>query len=119
VAHSAAREHIRQARCLVLPSHSEAFPNVILEAMASGVPVVATRTGGIPSLVQDGTTGFLVDRGSVEQLTEAMTKLTDDSLCLQMGVNAHEAAGSFAWPSAAERLVDQIELVLKGTSSHG
>lgn len=112
VDHSTAREYIRNARCLVLPSHSEAYPNVILEAMASGVPVVATRTGGVPSLVQDGKTGFLVTAGCPDELTGALAKLTgDESLCLEMGSRAHEAARAFSWPCAAERLVDQIELV--------
>jgi glycosyltransferase involved in cell wall biosynthesis len=112
VDHATARQHIRDARCLALPSHTEAYPNVVLEAMASGVPVVATRTGGIPSLVQDGKTGFLVAAGSLDELAGALAKLTqDESLCLQMGAHAHEAAGSHAWPCVAERLVDQIELV--------
>ena len=112
VDHATARQHIRNARCLALPSHTEAYPNVILEAMASGVPVVATRTGGIPSLVQDGKTGFLVTPAAWSELIGALAKLThDEALCLQMGARAHEAARSYAWPCAAKRLVDQIELV--------
>jgi glycosyltransferase involved in cell wall biosynthesis len=115
VDHATARQHIRAARCLALPSYTEAFPNVVLEAMASGVPVVATLTGGVPSLVQDGKTGFLVPPGSVEDLAGALAKLTqDESLCLTMGASAHDVAGSFSWPRAVERLVDQIELVLAG-----
>jgi glycosyltransferase involved in cell wall biosynthesis len=113
VDHTTAQRHIRDARCLALPSQSEAYPNVILEAMASGVPVVAARTGGVPSLVQHGRTGFIVARGSVEQLTEALAKLTqNESVCLEMGAAAHEAARSFAWTCTAQRLVDEIELVL-------
>ncbi len=112
VDHATARQHIRNARCLALASHTEAYPNVVLEAMASGVPVVATRTGGIPSLVQDGKTGLLVTAGRLDELIGALAKLThDESLSLQMGARAHEAARSYAWPCAAARLVDQIELV--------
>lgn len=113
VDHATACQYIRAARCLVLPSHTEAFPNVILEAMAAGVPVVATRTGGVPALVQDGRTGLIVAPGAVESLAGALARLThDETLCLAMGRHAHEAARSFAWPGAAQRLVAEIEMVL-------
>jgi glycosyltransferase involved in cell wall biosynthesis len=111
VDHATAWQHIRDARCLALPSHTEAFPNVVLEAMASGVPVVAARTGGVPALVQDGQTGFLVDVGNVDQLVAALSALTrDEARCRAMGIQAHEAAAAFGWPRAVERLVEQIEL---------
>jgi glycosyltransferase involved in cell wall biosynthesis len=118
--HATAREHIRAARCLALPSHTEAFPNVVLEAMASGVPVVAARTGGVPALVQDGHTGFLVDAGDVDQLTTALSALArDEELCLAMGSHAHEAARAFGWPMAVDRLVEQIELVRRTRAGQG
>jgi len=120
VDHATARQYIRDARCLVLPSYSEAFPNVVLEAMASGVPVVATLTGGVPSLVQDGETGILVPPRSVEHLARSLAKLTqDESLCLAMGARAYEVAASFEWPRAAENLVEQIELVIARNDRRG
>jgi len=113
VDHATAWRHIREARCLTLPSHSEAFPNVILEAMASGVPVVAARTGGVPSLVEDGKTGFIVKAGSAEQLAEAIGHLTrDEPLSIDMGGRAHKRAASFSWAGSAGRLCEEIQLVL-------
>lgn len=50
----------------ITPSESETLGNVVLEAMASGLPVVAARAGGIPDIVQDGETGLLFDPGSVD-----------------------------------------------------
>jgi glycosyltransferase involved in cell wall biosynthesis len=59
----------------VLCSRSEGMPNTILEAMASGVPVVSTRVGGADELVVDGETGILVPAGQPTQLAQAMAEL--------------------------------------------
>ena len=56
---------------IVLPSHREAFGLALVEAMARGVPVIATRVGGLPEVVDDGVTGILVEPG-VDELTEAI-----------------------------------------------
>ena len=57
--HEQVAQYLRDARLLVLPSYNEGVPNVILEAMASGTPAVATRVGGTPEVVVSGETGFL------------------------------------------------------------
>jgi glycosyltransferase involved in cell wall biosynthesis len=61
----------------VLPSESEASPNVVLEAMAAALPVVASRVGGIPELVEDGVTGHLVPPGNPDVLATALLDLLD------------------------------------------
>ena len=63
----------------VLPSLWEGMPNVVLEAMACGVPVVATNTGGTPEIVQHGKTGLLVEPGHATLLYEAMSMLIADT----------------------------------------
>jgi glycosyltransferase involved in cell wall biosynthesis len=73
----ALRERLRSAQLFVLPSHSEGQPIGILEAMASSLPVVATRVGGIPDVVTDGVEGLLVDPGRPEQLAEALRRLIE------------------------------------------
>jgi len=65
----------------------------LMEAMAAGIPVVATRVGGVPEIVQEGVTGFLVAPGDVDALCEAVGKLLlDTSLCERMGLAAKEYA---------------------------
>jgi glycosyltransferase involved in cell wall biosynthesis len=59
----------------VLPSLWEGFPNVLLEAMASRVPAVATRVGEVPRMIADGETGFLVEPGDTEALAAALMRL--------------------------------------------
>ena len=57
----------------------EGIPVALMEAMASGVPAIASRLSGIPELINDGTTGLLVEPGDVDQLASALTRLIDDS----------------------------------------
>lgn len=62
----------------VLPSRWEGLPYTIIEAMMAGLPVVATRVGGVPELVDDGFTGLLVPSGDIKALSKAFQRLLDD-----------------------------------------
>jgi colanic acid/amylovoran biosynthesis glycosyltransferase len=69
------RRALTDAHALVLPSFAEGLPMVIMEAMVSARPVISTWVAGIPELVQDGRTGWLVPAGDTDALVEAVTKL--------------------------------------------
>ena len=94
-----------------LPSRGDNFPVVILEAMASGLPVVGTRVGGIPELVVDGETGLLVDVDDPTGLARALDRLGGDELLReQMGVHgAQRAAEEFSPAEMAKRMVSLYE----------
>src|SRR6202041_2407997 len=66
------KEQVLTARALVLPSFYEGLPTVIMEAMALGRPVISTYVGGIPELVENGKTGWLVPAGDEIALSQAM-----------------------------------------------
>jgi glycosyltransferase involved in cell wall biosynthesis len=72
------RSYFRQAWVFALSSKREASPNVILEAMASELPIVAPRVGGIPELVREGVNGILFETGNAEQLADALVSLLTD-----------------------------------------
>jgi glycosyltransferase involved in cell wall biosynthesis len=71
-------DEYRRAAVFVLPSAQETSPMVIAEAMAAGVPVVATRVGGVPYLVEDGRTGFFVEVGDIDGLAQRVGDLLGD-----------------------------------------
>ena len=77
---------------IVLPSISkEGLPNVILEAFAMKIPVVASDIGGIREVVKDGHTGYLVEPGNVKDLVSAILKIwKDQKSCIKMGENARQ-----------------------------
>lgn len=95
------------ADLMLLPSSSESFGLAALEAMASGTPVVATRVGGVPEVVEDGVTGFLADVGEVEEMAErAIAVLRDPARWLQMSRDARALAIE---RFGAERVVPRYE----------
>ena len=72
------REILQSADVFLLPSQQESFGLAALEAMACGVPVVASRTGGLPEVVQQGKTGYLAEPGDIKGMSEAVLRLLMD-----------------------------------------
>lgn len=86
---------LAQADVFVLPSYFEGLPVGVLEAMALGVPIVATNVGGIPDVVSDGVHALLVDPGDVAALAQAIKSLlVDRGLADRLRQNAYERARS-------------------------
>ncbi len=97
---------MRQAQVLCLPSHGEGTPNCVMEAMACGLPVVATEVGGIPDIIESYRTGILVRKGNTQELSEALVSLLQDTVQRErMGDAAYEFARKyFDARKTAERL---------------
>jgi len=97
----------------VLPSMKEPFGRVVLEAMACGRPVVATSVGGIPDIVEDGKTGYLVNRANPDQLAARISKLLQDrKKTRDLGrAGRKRVLERFDWKKIAKRYVEIYESV--------
>jgi D-inositol-3-phosphate glycosyltransferase len=105
----------RDARVLALPSEYEAFGLVLLEALAQGCPVVASRVGGIPEFIPDGKAGLLVTPKSVPELAAALERVwTDPALAKELArYGREEVVPRYTW----EALVDRLDAVYREVST--
>ena len=95
----------RAADVVVMPSRSESFGLVALEASACGIPVVAANVGGLRSLVDHGRTGYLVESRDPDAYAGHVAAILDDSLlAAKMSVAATERSWSYTWSATAARL---------------
>ncbi len=113
---SEAEKHSLLQAChmLLLPSRSDSFGIVLLEAWAHGKPVIGARAGGIPGVIIDGETGFLVDYGDVSTLAERMNQLLlDVELSNTMGEAGRLLTErEFTWKQVTKRVLDSYQRVL-------
>lgn len=112
LAHAEVAEHLARARLLVLPSRQEGVPNVLMEAMSLGVPVIATRVGGVPDLVAHGITGWLVEPDDAPALVCAIRTITaDGGLRERLAANGLKAVRRYDWGTtldACERTLLEV-----------
>lgn len=88
----------------VMPSDSETLGFVVLESMASGVPVVGAKAGGIPDLIQHEKDGFLVEPGNIDGFVARLKQLQDKKFQKNMGKMAREEAERWGWEAATSVL---------------
>ena len=112
--------YYNQADVFVLPSCSEGMSNVILEAMACGLPVIATSVGGNPELVENGKTGLLIPPENVDALYNSLMKLLqDENTKEKMGKSGRKKVKDhFTWDKIAKEYLRLYELILTNISAN-
>jgi glycosyltransferase involved in cell wall biosynthesis len=113
--------YYRAATCFVLSSDEEGFGIVVIEAMASGIPVVATRCGGPDGIITDGVDGLLVACGDAAGLAERVRDVTEDmGRNLQIGMLARRTVTeSYAREAASEKYLDTYRRLLRCAARSG
>jgi len=106
---------LSKANCFVLPSFQEAAPLVVEEAMAVGVPVVASRVGGVPYMVKEGETGYLIDPYKPDEIADSVSRiLSDDELAVSMSQQSRQIAKSrFAASVVSEKTLEVYRNILE------
>ena len=95
------KPYYAMAAVVAVPSHSEGSPNVVLEAMAAGLPIVSNRVGGVPEILEDGVTGLMVEPLRPEAMANALSGLLNDAdLRARLGAAAQASAASAHTPEA-------------------
>jgi glycosyltransferase involved in cell wall biosynthesis len=112
---------MRAADCFAFASHAEGVPNVVLEAMAAGLPAAATSVGGIPEIIADGVTGLLVPPRDAPALAAAVDRLlrNPDQGARMAGAARAFVRRHFDVDRNAEVLVPLLERVARGESAEG
>jgi teichuronic acid biosynthesis glycosyltransferase TuaC len=106
VRHDQIAEHMRQADVLCLPSLREGYPNVLLEALACGLPIVATNVGGVPEIVTDGSRGILVPSGQPDVMAQAL----DTALSRRWDRESlRQAVSGRSWHEVAREMLDFMQ----------
>jgi glycosyltransferase involved in cell wall biosynthesis len=109
----------QDADLMINPSLVDNMPISILEALASGVPVVSTDVGGVPFLVTHGKSALLVPSGKPEAMAEAiLTILNDQTLARQLVLEGVELVQRYAWPNVRNRLLAVYQRVLHTSSAN-
>lgn len=107
--------HYAAAHVFVLPSYNEGMSVATLEAMAAGLPLVVTHTGGTADLVAEESNGLTFDWADVVTLTAHLRRLaTEPGLARRMGMASRARAERFSWESAAARYAEMFDLLVAG-----
>jgi len=120
VGHAKLGDYYAAAEVCVMPSYSESFGLVALEAQACGCPVLAAAVAGLQSVVRDDVTGFLVDGHEPAAYAERLQRLlAQPELSEQMGRRGTLLAQRFTWARTADRLLDVYDELVEPVQAGG
>ncbi|NOQ14733.1 MAG: glycosyltransferase [Methyloprofundus sp.] len=100
------------ADAFIFPTLYDPFPNVVLEALACGIPVITSTHSGAAEVIQSGEQGYVCDTYDTQQLTQAMIKLTDPALAAEMGNKARQLAEKFNLAHQTAQIADLYKKIL-------
>jgi len=115
IAHEDVPQYLNELKMLVLPSFTEGLPNVVLEAMACGTPVLATPVGAVPDVIKDGETGFLLKSNDPEHIANRIVELLGKPELLEkVSVNAYNyVRENFSYEKTLEawrKILEQLKI---------
>nr|QNO54484.1 D-inositol-3-phosphate glycosyltransferase [Methanosarcinales archaeon ANME-1 ERB7] len=114
VPHDELPDYLNELKLVVLPSYTEGLPNILLEAMACGTPVLATPVGAIPDVIKDGKTGFILENNSPECIAKnILNVLTYPNLDKIVKSTRELVEKEFTYKAAVERYREILEGTLK------
>ncbi len=108
----------RSATVVLNPSRVDNMPNSVLEAMASGVPVVSTNVGGVPFILRDDVTGLMVPAGNPQAMADAVLRLLDNpEIASRIAAAATRDVQQYAWTHVRQRWADVYRDALPATGT--
>jgi D-inositol-3-phosphate glycosyltransferase len=120
VPHQLVPDLYASADVCAVPSRYESFGLVALEAMATGLPVVATRAGGLVVTVEDGVNGYIVEPDDAGSMADRLLALwANPGLRVALGARALISAQHYAWPVVADRMSCLYESLVAGEADLG
>ena len=115
IPHQKVPDYLNELRLLVLPSYTEGVPGIILEAMACGTPVLATPVGGIPDLIKDGKTGFIMENNSPECIAENVIRALEHPNIDEIVKNARKLIeDEYSYKPMVRKCKDSLDELMKG-----
>lgn len=112
ISHDELPSYLNMLKLLVLPSYTEGLPNIVIEAMSCGTPVLATPVGGVPDLIEDGVTGFILENNSPETILDGIRHALDSPSIAEVSKNAEALVnGVYSYEKAVQRyreFIDQL-----------
>ena len=112
IPHEKLPDYLNELKLFVLPSYTEGLPNLILEAMACGAPVLATPVGAIPDVIKDGETGFIMEDNSPECIAKNIIRVLECPYLEKIVENARELVeNEFTYEKAVEKWREIFEWI--------